>query len=174
VDELPGGPRQALTEPLEECVRLGFTPRFAEALPCAGDAESFGLMLANREGTMFAALTCARIVRRIDVFVTFGSRLTNGVRMATSSAPRRLLSPPGAESVHLKGAPPAELLRAHQLRLLEVGDAWPMTMNDEQLRQFVHENEMHMLEFHERRGVWARMTVAEVDRLRAAVPLSLE
>jgi hypothetical protein len=174
VEELPIGPQRALADLLEQCRRLGFTPRFAEVLPCAGDAEGYGVLLANHDGTMFAAANCARFIRRLDIYVTFVSRLSSGLRIGTTNAPRRLLSPPGVEGQYLTGARADELLRTHQSRLLEIGDAWPVAMNDTALRQFVHEMERQSLEFHQGRGVWVRMTIGEVDRLRAVPSHSLE
>ncbi len=172
--ELPAGPRRAMADFVSACERLGFTQRFAEIVPCAGDAEGYAIVLANREGSMFAMINCVRFIRRIEVHLTMISRLGNGVRISTTSAPRRMLSPPGIDGHFLRGASADDLLRAHQLRLLEIGDAWPVTMNDEGLRQFVRENERLSREFHVGRGVWVRMTIGEVDRLRSAQLHSLE
>ncbi|MEX2113489.1 MAG: hypothetical protein WD845_09900 [Pirellulales bacterium] len=36
--DLPPGPREALTDTLKQCADAGFTPRFAEVMPCVGDA----------------------------------------------------------------------------------------------------------------------------------------
>jgi hypothetical protein len=174
VAELPVGPQRAMADQIAACARLGFTPRLAEVVPCAGDAEGYGVILANRERSMCAMVNCVRFIRRIEVQVTFTSRLSNGLRISTTNAPRRLLAPPDFESLYLPGTSADDLLRAQQLRLLEIGDAWPVVMDDEGLRQFIRENERLSREFHLGRGVWARMTIAEVDRLRAAATHTLE
>ncbi len=165
--ELPPGPRDALSGVLQQCAKLGFTPRFAELLPCVGDAEGYAVILSNREGTMLASANCARYIRRIEVHVSFASLLNNGRRLTITNAPRRLLTPPGVDARYHAGASVEDLLRAHRLRLLEIGDGWPVALNDAGLRQYVRDIEQQSLEFQEGRGVWARMTVAEVDRVRA-------
>ncbi|MEX2113488.1 MAG: hypothetical protein WD845_09895 [Pirellulales bacterium] len=116
---------------------------------------------------MFASVNCARYIRRVEVHASFASVLSNGLRITVTNAPRRLLTPPGVEARYHVRAKVADLIRAQRLRLLEIGDAWPVAMDDAALRQYVRDIEQQSFEFHRSRGVWERLTIAEVDRLRA-------
>jgi hypothetical protein len=167
-EDLPPGPKTALRDVLAQCAETGLTPRFAETLPCVGDGGAYGVVLVNHDGTIFASANCARFIRRVEVHVSLASLLNNGHRIATTSAPRRLLAPPGVEARYHTGADVADLMRVHRLRLLEIGDAWPVALDDAGLLAHLRDVERQALEFHHGRGVWVRMSIAEMDRVRAS------
>ena len=174
--ELPEGVYNRLVPFIAPCEREGLRSKFFYQEPMiAPDTRTLGVALLSDDRLIYGFLaeaennTAVGIQRRVDLSLI--TPLSNGRMIVTGRSKQTLDSPPELEKEVLPDAPVEKVIARHHDRLSSLRGAQPVPIAG-RLEDFILRMERLGFDYFIRRRVYVPMTEAEVEKLRAAKPMT--
>lgn len=174
--ELPAGVYSRLVPFIAPCERAGLRSKFFYESPMISpDTRTVGVALLSDDRLTYGFLaeaetnTVAGVQRRINLSLI--TPLSNGRLIVTGRSKKSLDSPPEMDSEVLDEAPVEKVLARHQERLRSLRGVQAVPIEG-RLEDFILRMERLSFDNFVRRRVYVPMPEAEVEKLRAAKPMT--
>lgn len=174
--ELPGGVYGRLVPFIAPCERAGLRSKlFYESPMISPDTRTVGVGLLSDDRLTYGFLaeveanTVAGVQRRLELSLI--TPLSNGRMIVTGRSRKTLDSPPEMEKEVLHEAPVEKVVARHQERLRGLRGVVPVPIEG-RLEDFILRLERMGFDNFIRRRIYVPMSEKEVEKLRAAKPLT--
>jgi len=174
--ELPEGVYGRLVPFIAPCEREGLRSKLFYQEPIiAPDSRTLGVALLSDDRLTYGFLaeaennTAVGIQRRVDLSLI--TPLSNGRMIVTGRSKQNLDSPPEMEKEVLPDAPVEKVIAWHRDRLRALRGPQPVPIEG-RLEDFILKIERLGFDYFIRRRIYVPMAEAEVEKLRAAKPLT--
>ncbi|HVK13515.1 MAG TPA: hypothetical protein VM597_32510 [Gemmataceae bacterium] len=168
VDDLPRRVQQATENYRAKVEKLGFVPGFVYSLESYGLQEAHGIVYRHKSGTAAVSIAFARNihgpVETVTTVVGFNTPLDDDTYVMTSNNKRMLKKPPGWDCEYMPGAAPKDVFERHQERVERSGGTPRKVRSDDDLENLVLNCENEETAFNFQRGVYVKMTRADVKK----------